>query len=378
VKQQIDLLSNNHLKTAALGINSFKSEQKNLDVDIIITTPGRLLDHLDFEPGLLNCLEFLVMDEADRLMNQHYQGWLNRVLGLFQEPKPMLSSTHSSDILKGMSMQTKKRVRKLLFSATLSHNPAKIEMLKLVKPVLITLSEEKYSLPLTLLERYYTTQKQQKPLLLLSILESNSLIFVKSVQGSQRLFTLIKTALDYLDKNISCGLITSGMLNKDREKIIKQFKRGDVGVLFCSDVLSRGSIILTKGIDLGEARYVFNYDIPSSFVTYVHRVGRTARAGQSGTAITLVEQGQLSWFKSEIIKPITRNVEELTETLNGKYEDAYMKGLKELKRIFGNKQIEDDEQDDKQETVDKFSIEAKENLAVSSTSDECTSSSENE
>lgn len=331
VKLQIDDLTKGRLSTTALGNNSLAHERNGLDVDIIITTPGRLLDHMNFKKDLLLHLEYLVIDEADRLMNQHYQGWLQKVLEGIIDPKPKLSSTMAATTMY------RKRVRKLLFSATLTNNPQKIDALKLVNPLLITLSEQKYSLPLKLVEKYVVSAKEVKPLVLLSMLKPKSLVFVKSVIGSQRLFTLVKKALS----DTESGCITSSMSMKERKLVIQQFQQGIIQVLFCSDILSRG-------IDLGEARFVFNYDIPSTLVTYIHRVGRTARAGNEGTAISLVEAGQLKWFKSDIQKPLIREIGEIKvkEEEMAKFETKYKKGLRELKKVYGHGQVDKEESDE--------------------------------
>lgn len=310
-------------------------------VDILIATPGRLMDHLQSTPGFtLVHLWYLVMDEADRLMNQHYQGWIDILYKSISEDQDKLSDVSiTAKCEKDRKPLMKRRVQKLLFSATLTRNAEKIEKLKLFDPLYIALSVDtlvRFSLPSTLSEEYCVVSATQKPLLLLNMLVNQpikgTLIFVKSVQAVSRLATLIEASLGALDSSIKIAPLSSSQTPAERRKLVERFQSGDLTALVCSD-------IMTRGMDLNQSvETIVNYDVPTSLVTYIHRVGRTARAGKAGNAITLLESEQEGWYHKEIggsnVGVERKGVDKVKAVFLDPVSIAYDVGLKVLKETF--------------------------------------------
>ncbi|KAI9144038.1 P-loop containing nucleoside triphosphate hydrolase protein [Paraphysoderma sedebokerense] len=316
-------------------------------VDILITTPGRLIEHLRSTPNFtLQHLQYLVIDEADRLLNQSYQDWLSHVLEacsvstLVSCPE---NSHYSHDAIHTPSLlfsppphylpsRSINRVQKLLFSATLTRNPEKIASLRLHNPIYITVTssqidDSKYVLPKTLQEFVLPcSSTAEKPLMLLYLLyhyhsylsRSNSsafehsesggglkatLCFTKSVESSRRLAKLVQLFIRQLNAssefdNIpvdSVAEYSSDLSQSQRKQIMKQFRNGDIKILISSDLISRG-------IDLPKVSTVINYDTPTYIKQYIHRVGRTARAGTTGVAITLLANHEAKFFKTMMTK----------------------------------------------------------------------------
>lgn len=336
---------------ACLGQSSFQEEQRQLMIpyvaDIIVATPGRLVDHLNSTIGFhLQDLEWLVIDEADRLLMQSFQDWIHRVLNdarptvltkgsisPFQSsPISSLSSTallssfkkslKSKDEVKASDSQTRPLfsdmtqqrpredhqelfrlqvstpsstpLRKCCFSATLTRNPAKIANLQLNAPLYFHTSDSRlFKLPDQLEEHMVICPQSagEKPLLILHLFNTiknlrRVLCFVSSVESTHRLYTLLK--LMEMD-----GVAEfSGNLPQDlRSRILDEFAKGDkLKLIICSDAMARG-------IDIDNVDAVISYDVPIHIKTYVHRVGRTARASQKGQAFTLLRHEEVHHFK---------------------------------------------------------------------------------
>ncbi|CAG8482841.1 12832_t:CDS:10 [Funneliformis caledonium] len=318
-------------------------------IDILIATPGRLIEHLSMTPNFtLQHLRFLIIDEADRLLNQSYQDWLIHILKSTQQINGVESgkdtigfnlddsigaSFNNDDAISSSIMgalfnlpkmdasETKvSAIQKLLFSATLTRNPAKIASLRLVKPQYISVQslhkdegETKYTLPTTLKEFMIVTSSSMKPLIVLHLLYNlhikSALCFTKSVDSAHRLAKLIQlfensNAKESIQENdnmiVSIGSIiaaeySSDLTKDERKNILNKFKRGDIRLLICSDLIARG-------MDLDRVDTVINYDNPIYMKKYVHRVGRTARAGRNGDAYSLVETQEVRYFKDMLRK----------------------------------------------------------------------------
>jgi ATP-dependent RNA helicase DDX51/DBP6 len=196
-----------------------------------------------------------------------------------------------------------KHPQKLLFSATLTRNPEKINALKLNNPIYACIqseSEKRYKTPANLSEKMIiTTTASEKISQLINLLiqnESSSfLIFTKSIQASIRLTMLLNFFSDLRCKsNIHAVTFQSSVPFKERSKILNDFNNEKSKIIVTTDLSSRG-------LDL-QIDFVINYDLPSSVKTYIHRVGRTARANQSGTSITILDKSQAKWFKSQNVK----------------------------------------------------------------------------
>ncbi|CAG8584095.1 889_t:CDS:10 [Diversispora eburnea] len=321
------------------GQQAFVHEQEQLvggisKVDILIATPGRLIEHISTTKNFtLQHLRFLVIDEADRLLNQSYQDWLTHILRSIQPGKscqikkenfgikfdsfdtPIYDAV-SSIMLENfisvpktdISEPKTSMIQKLLFSATLTRNPAKIASLRLVNPQYISVqisdtneneaNQIKYTLPSSLKEFMIVTTSSMKPLVVLNLLHnlniSSALCFTKSVDSAHRLSKLIQLFEElYKQQNNSHSLIAVAEYSSDlslekRKTILNKFKRGEIKLLISSDLIARG-------MDLDRVDTVINYDVPVYMKKYVHRVGRTARAGRKGYAYSLIESQEIQW-----------------------------------------------------------------------------------
>ena len=293
--------------TTAKMDQSLREESRKLQLsepDIFITTPGRLVDHLHSNSISLKNLKFLILDEADRLLNQSFQNWCSELMTTIQDDK--------LDKLPG-------NVVKMVFSATLTTNTQKLHDLHLYNPTLfMTDSVKLYNLPRTLQETNIslpTAKSMYKPLFLvhlLPLLESNSklIVFVKSNEASLRLATLINIILEkmHMKDTISVESFNSNNSRAENRKLVSQFTTssdGNMAVLVTTDIMSRG-------IDISNVTAVVNYDVPISSQQYVHRCGRTARAGASGQAFNyLVGKGERKFWNQHISSAISRDVDGL-------------------------------------------------------------------
>ncbi|KAF9914978.1 ATP-dependent RNA helicase dbp6 [Lobosporangium transversale] len=428
-------------------------------VDILITTPGRLIDHIKSTPNFtLQHLRFLVIDEADRLLNQSFQDWLYHILtAIHPSPERKLLGIDGSENIQlkrdqygfpihdaiapaflpsffrlpESDVEDPKAlsVQKLLFSATLTRNPAKIASLQLSDPQYVAVQEggldgdekQKYTTPAGLTEYMIVCESSEKPLMVLHLLYNrnvrSALCFTKSVESAHRLCKLIQlyektrtapvssSSLSTIpkdnkvdseikerskgdesqgdsepddgnndddddssssssedsdsedenessddddeeeeeedgseksdvemedvetttkstdpfdssseievDPSISTTTTTatatmsappivvaeysSDLPKSKRQSILRAFNKGEIHLLICSDLISRG-------MDLSPVSVVINYDVPVYMKKYIHRVGRTARAGKTGTAYSLVEMQEARHFKEMVSK----------------------------------------------------------------------------
>ncbi|XP_029036299.2 ATP-dependent RNA helicase DDX51 [Osmia bicornis bicornis] len=291
------------------GACSFQQEQSNIlrmnargeyvpAVDIIVATPGRLIDHILKTPEFsLNDLRFLVIDEADRVAD-----WLEYL----PEPHNRAARLTLFDLRCG-----KAPVQKLLFSATLSQDPKKLNHLRLFQPVLFTsvvvsgkdtdvnLDMEvgnyigRYTSPDGLTEYAVECIAEYKPVALYDLLNRNNkisktLIFTNSGETAHRLSILLGSLL--AEKNVTIGKLSAQLKPKEREHVLGKFITGEVKILISSDALARG-------VDIPDIHTVVSYDLPKHIKGYIHRAGRTGRAGKSGIVISILTSKQVGIFK---------------------------------------------------------------------------------
>ncbi|CAO3680052.1 unnamed protein product [Rhizopus microsporus] len=320
-------------------------------VDILVATPGRLIDHLNTTPNFtLQHVRFLVVDEADRLLNQSFNDWLNRIL---QATKPdgsqqvppldfktdkdgmVLSDAIAPTFLESFHSFPKTEldhpkvpsIQKLLFSATLTKNPAKIAGLHLIDPEYISVQHDdeeatanEYVTPEGLKEYMAIVPTEKKPLLVIYLLHclgiKSGLCFTKSIESTERLKTLIDAyeALQPEEKRVRVKEYSSELRPAERRTVLRQFKEGEIDMLICSDLIGRG-------IDIDSVQYVISYDVPVYMDKYIHRVGRTARAGRHGVAYTLVEKQQARYFKDMLRQAGHLNQVELLNIEKEKLEE---------------------------------------------------------
>lgn len=310
----------------------FSEEQKLLESyapDIIVTTPGRLVDHVQTTPTFdLKFLKYLVIDEADRLLNQSFQEWVSVVM----------------KAIPNKATPPQRPVQKLIFSATLTRDPGKLASLNIGSYSRVFIVGDRpdidleFTVPDTLTEKVISYKSTtNKPLILLQILAyfnmvHNTLIFAKSNEAAARLARLL-TLMD--EEAFSLGIkvakCTGEMDVASRRKCLRQFGQGEIGILVCTDLIARG-------IDIPSVENVINYDLPIGKREYVHRVGRTARAGASGTAWTLVGgKGEKRHFH-DMTSSIFRNndIEEIDsrqlvdQNKRQEQEQGYEKALSQL------------------------------------------------
>jgi ATP-dependent RNA helicase RhlE len=244
-------------------------------VDILIATPGRLLDLMNQGYIKLNNIEHFVLDEADRMLDMGFINDIKKVIAKLPAKRQTLffSATAAPDIMK--------------LANTILHNPASIA----VTPVSSTA---------TLVEQsVYYVQKEQKRSLLKHVLKNNTiehaLVFTRTKRGAD------KVAKELNSNGIKAEAIHGNKSQGARERALKGFKDRTIRVLVATDIASRG-------IDVDKLSHVINYEIPEQAETYVHRIGRTGRAGSSGVAISFCSQDEKSYLK-DISKLIKKNID---------------------------------------------------------------------
>nr|WP_319777061.1 DEAD/DEAH box helicase [uncultured Sphaerochaeta sp.] len=233
--------------------------------DILVATPGRLLDHVSQKTLDLSRIKYLILDEADRMLDMGFIRDIKKVISCLPSARQnlMFSATYGKEI-------------KALCNSLL-HNPVTVEVRQGNK------TADKVE------QIAYRTEKNQKRHLLSYLIKKESwyqvLVFVKTKHGANR-----------LAKQLTRGGIPSSALHGDKSqnariRALKEFKEGDLQALIATNVAARG-------LDLQGLDYVVNYDLPQMAEDYVHRIGRTGRAGESGQAITFITPEDRSQLKS--------------------------------------------------------------------------------
>ncbi|KAJ5079215.1 atp-dependent RNA helicase ddx51 [Anaeramoeba ignava] len=301
-------------------------------VDILICTPGRLMELLQNIPEFsLEDLRFLVIDEADRLLTQSYSDWLYRINTIIKSSQKTTSKTRT-DLIS---------VKKMIFTATLTKNPEKMSSLLLHNPLYFFASSNlRFKIPSSLQQYYIICQEEQKPLYLYALLErlsiqnkEQTLCFTGSVEATHRLFYLVKLMSK---EKFKVQEYSSSLNSKKREEILKKFHRGEINVLVSSDIMARG-------MDIVGIQNVINYNAPTFVQNYIHRIGRTARAGRIGKTYTLVTQDTKSYFLRMIKRKIVHESPILKENINqnviSELEVDYENNLKKLKIMIDQENI---------------------------------------
>lgn len=288
-------------------------------VDIVIATTGRLVEHLHFTTGFsLKSLQFLVMDEADRIMEQIHNNWLYHLDShVKQQSDSVLGGRAVSLCYAELRSEANRQPQKLLFSATLSQDPEKLQGLQLFQPKLFTAivshqfavtkinpfsangdGEEqrgsfvgKYTTPLELTEKFCMTQAELKPLTLYTLIMENQwkrfLCFTNSGESAHRLSFVLQ---QLLGEAMRIEELSSGLSPNLRNSVLTKFQMGHINGLICSDALARG-------IDVQDVDIVISYEMPRHIKTYIHRVGRTGRAGKQGLAVTMLLKHEMPVFE---------------------------------------------------------------------------------
>lgn len=281
-------------------------------VDILVATPGRLMDHINSTKGFtLEHLCYLVVDETDRLLREAYQSWLPTVLhltrfnveGFFPRAQTFLPSSlgslrtiRRSGVERGFKGKPYPRLVKIVLSATLTQDPSKLSQLDLHHPLFLTTGKRRYQFPEKLESYKLMCETKLKPLYLVALLQKlegeKCIVFTSSVESTHRLCTL----LNFFDDLPFKIKEYSGLQRQTvRSKTLKGFREGEIQVLVSSDAM-------TRGMDVEGVKNVINYDMPVYIKTYIHRAGRTARAGQAGRCFTLLSKDEAKHFKKLLQK----------------------------------------------------------------------------
>ena len=265
-----------HLKisfTTIFGGVSQRNQEKDLrnGADIIIATPGRLLDLMTQGIVRIDKIEHFVLDEADRMLDM---GFINDIKKIIQK------------------LPTQKQT--LFFSATAAPEIMKLANSLLKNPVHVSVTPVSSATPLVEQSIYYV-EKEKKRSLLKHVLNSgkveHALVFTRTKRGADRV-------AKELNKNgISSEAIHGDKSQGARERALKSFKNRNIRVLVATDIAARG-------IDVDKLSHVINYEIPEQAETYVHRIGRTGRAGSSGIALSFCSKDEVGSMRdiSKLVK----------------------------------------------------------------------------
>ncbi|MCB5205610.1 DEAD/DEAH box helicase [Methylovorus mays] len=243
-------------------------------VEILVATPGRLLDHVEQRTVQLGQVQMLILDEADRMLDMGFMPDLKRILALLP-----------------------KKRQNLMFSATFSNDIKKLSEEFLTNPKLIEVARSNAASDKVTQKVYQLDKDGKDSFLAKLLLESNSeqtIVFTKTKLTASRL------ARQLVREGIAADAIHGDKSQQERMQALEAFKQGKVTTLVATDVAARG-------LDIDQLPMVINFELPSAPEDYVHRIGRTGRAGASGTAISLVCPEEEKYLK-EIEKLIKREI----------------------------------------------------------------------
>jgi len=265
------------LKSAVVfgGVSINPQKQKLIKgVDILVATPGRLLDHVGQRSVDLSKVEFLVLDEADRMLDMGFIRDIRKVLALLSKQR-----------------QT------LLFSATFSNDIKKLANDLLKTPALVEVARQNTAAE-NVTQVVHPVDKKRKRELLSQLIGSNNwkqvLVFTRTKHGANRLAEQLNT------DGITSAAIHGNKSQGARTKALADFKSGKVRVMVATDIAARG-------LDIDQLPHVVNYELPNVAEDYVHRIGRTGRAGHEGEAMSLVCVDELKLLK-DIERLINREI----------------------------------------------------------------------
>ena len=224
-------------------------------VEVLVATPGRLLDHIEAKNAVLNQVEYVVLDEADRMLDIGFLPDLQRILSYLPKQRTTL-----------------------LFSATFSPEIKRLAGSYLQNPITIEVARPNETAS-TVEQRFYSANDDDKRRAIHQVLKTRGIkqafIFVNSKLGCARLARSLER------EGLKTTALHGDKSQDERLKALDAFKQGEVDLLVCTDVAARG-------LDIKDVPAVFNFDVPFNAEDYVHRIGRTGRAGASGLAVTLV------------------------------------------------------------------------------------------
>jgi len=240
------------------GVDVEEQKQRLIwGVDILVATPGRLLDMTHQRVLHFDELDTLVLDEADRMLDMGFIDDINKIIERLPEQR-----------------------QNLLFSATISEDVRGLAKRTIHKPVEITIGADKANKP-KIDQWLVTVDKTDKSALLSHLIKDlawqQALIFIETKHGAAKLVGQLEK------RGIQAESIHGGRAQDNRERILSEFKSGEIKFLVATGIAARG-------LDIGELTRVVNYDLPGQVDDYIHRIGRTGRAGAEGEAVSLVSK----------------------------------------------------------------------------------------
>jgi superfamily II DNA/RNA helicase len=252
-----------------------QTEELRKGVEVLIATPGRLLDHIESKVAVLNHVEYVVLDEADRMLDIGFLPDLQRILSYLPKER-----------------QT------LLFSATFSPEIRRLASSYLQDPITVEVARPNATAT-NVEQRFYSVTDDDKRAVVRQLLRQRELtqaiVFVNSKLGAARL------ARSFERDGLKTQALHGDKSQDERLKALAAFKRGEVELLVATDVAARG-------LDIADLPGVFNFDVPFNAEDYIHRIGRTGRAGASGLAVTLVSRDDMRMI-GEIERLIKKKIE---------------------------------------------------------------------
>ena len=280
VAQQVELYAKYTMLRSMVVFGGMDMKPQTLElkrgVEVLVATPGRLLDHIEAKNAVLNQVEYVVLDEADRMLDIGFLPDLQRILSFLPKQRTTL-----------------------LFSATFSPEIKRLASSYLRDPVTIEVARANITAS-TVEQHFYSVNDDDKRRALHQILRSRQLkqafVFVNSKLGCARLARSLER------EGLKTTALHGDKSQEERLKALDAFKSGDVDLLVCTDVAARG-------LDIKDVPAVFNFDIPFNAEDYVHRIGRTGRAGQSGLAVSFAGGKNDVRLVADIEKLIGRKID---------------------------------------------------------------------
>ena len=260
-----------------IGGESIERQTKflNSNIDIIIATPGRLLDHIKRGTILLNSIETIVIDEADRMLDM---GFIKDVENIVK----VLQASHTT----------------ILFSATMSKPIEKLATTYLKNPVRIETARQA-SVAQTITQTWIknTSTLEHKKNMLLELLKAEQNNIINAIIFCNRKLDSGKMQKWLVKQGFNAAALHGDVRQNMRTKILRDFRKGKHQLLVATDIAARG-------LDIDEIGYVFNFDLPRNKEDYIHRIGRTGRAGRSGKAFNIVSKADMP--KAKEIEKMTK------------------------------------------------------------------------
>lgn len=302
----------NHLGVRVLPIyggQPYDRQQRRLQkgVQVVVGTPGRTLDLIQKRMLNLGNVRFVILDEADEMLK----------MGFIEDIEAILAATDAT------TRQT------ILFSATFSSEIRQLARRYMRDPLYVAVEHEETTSE-NVNQRYYLLQERDKIAALSRLLEvedqQSTLIFARTKVGAAELAEMLT------ERGYSAVAIHGDLSQAERERILRRFRNGELRVLVATDVMARG-------VDIPDVSHVINYDIPQLAIEYVHRIGRTARAGRTGDAITFVtprQRRQLKLIEKHIGKPIIKGKLPSRETVLERRETQFQNRLLEAIHAQGD------------------------------------------